>query len=127
VTELAEGMQEETGQGVLADDVAVVLAARLGTLITKWDDEVDAKFEAKSRVLNRLCRSVVQLQHGMHRARRESFEYARQWEEQEKAEMEEMRQKIVQPSFPFLPSPDRQRPRPSLPPPPPFLILTCPP
>jgi hypothetical protein len=27
----------------------------------------------------------------------------------------------------LLPSPDRQRPRPSLPPPPPFLILTCPP
>ena len=97
VTELAEGMQEETGQGVLADDVAVVLAARFGTLIAKWDGEVDTKFEAKSRVLNRLCRSVVQLQHGMHRARRESFEYARQWEEQEKAETKEMRQKIVQP------------------------------
>jgi hypothetical protein len=97
VTELAEGMQEETGQGVLADDVAVVLAARFGTLIAKWDGEVDTKFEAKSRVLNRLCRSVVQLQHGMHRARRESFEYARQWEEQEKAETKEMRQKMVQP------------------------------
>ncbi|MGP8198407.1 MAG: hypothetical protein ACLQU4_02765 [Limisphaerales bacterium] len=97
VTDLAEAMQEETGQGVLADDVAVVLAARFGTLIAKWDGEVDAKFEAKSRVLNRLCRSVVQLQHGMHRARRESFEYTRQWEEQQKAEKEEMKQRLVQP------------------------------
>ena len=90
-------MQEETGQGVLADDVAVVLAARFGTLIAKWDGEVDAKFEAKSRVLNRLCRSVVQLQHGMHRARRESFECARLSEEREKAEKEEMKQRLVQP------------------------------
>ncbi|MGP8198388.1 MAG: hypothetical protein ACLQU4_02665 [Limisphaerales bacterium] len=97
VTELAEGMQEETSQGVLADDVAVILAARFGTLIAKWNGEVDAKFEAKSRVLNRLCRSVVQLQHGMHRARRESFEHARQCEAQEKAEREEMRQQMVQP------------------------------
>ena len=40
---------------------------------------------------------MVQLQHGMHRARRESFEYIRQCEQQEKAEMEEMRQKMVQP------------------------------
>ncbi|MGD0813768.1 MAG: hypothetical protein ABSA83_09205, partial [Verrucomicrobiota bacterium] len=97
VTELAEGMQEETGQGVLADDVAVILSARFGTLLAKWDGEVDAKFEAKSRALNRICRSVVQLQHGMHRARREAFEYARQCEEQHKAEMKEMRQKMVQP------------------------------
>ena len=97
VTELAEAMQEETGQGVLADDVAVVLAARFGTLIAKWDGEVDAKFEAKSRVLNRLCRSVVQLQHGMHRARRESLECARLSEEQQKAEKEEMKQRLVQP------------------------------
>ena len=97
VSELAEAMQEETGQGVLADDVAVVLAARFGTLIAKWDGEVDAKFEAKSRVLNRLCRSVVQLQHGMHRARRESLECARLSEEREKAEKEEMKQQLVQP------------------------------
>ncbi|MGD0816090.1 MAG: hypothetical protein ABSA83_21060, partial [Verrucomicrobiota bacterium] len=97
VTELAEGMQEETGQGVLADDVAVILAARFGTLLAKWDGEVDAKFEAKSRALNRICRSVVQLQHGMHRARREAFEYARRCEEQEKAETKEMRQQMVQP------------------------------
>ncbi len=97
VSELAEAMQEETGQGVLADDVAVVLAARFGTLIAKWDGEVDAKFEAKSRVLNRLCRSVVQLQHGMHRARRESLECVRLSEEQQKAEKEEMKQRLVQP------------------------------
>ncbi|MGD0815836.1 MAG: hypothetical protein ABSA83_19765 [Verrucomicrobiota bacterium] len=97
VTELAEGMQEETGQGILADDVAVVLAARFGTLLAKWDGEVDAKFEAKSRALNRICRSVVQLQHGMHRARRESLEFARLSEEQQKAEKEEMKRRLLQP------------------------------
>ena len=97
VTELAEGMQEETGQGVLADAVAVVLAARFGTLLAKWDGEVDANFEAKSRALNQICRSVGQLQHGMHRARREAFEYTRQWEQQQKTEKEEMRQQVVQP------------------------------
>ena len=59
---------------VLADDVAQVLAARFGSLIANWNGEVDEKFEAKSRVLNRLCRSVVQLQRGMHRSKQEDFE-----------------------------------------------------
>ena len=51
LTELAEEMDDEDSQMVLADDVAQVLAARFGSLIANWNGEVDEKFEAKSRVL----------------------------------------------------------------------------
>ena len=81
--------------GVLADSAATVLAARFGCLIANWDGEVDAKFEAKTRVLNRLCRSVVQLQRGVHQANRESLEAQQIVEEREKAEKEALQEKLV--------------------------------
>jgi hypothetical protein len=102
LTELAEKMDDEASQMVLADDVAQVLAARFGSLIANWNGEVDEKFEAKSRVLNRLCRSVVQLQRGMHRAKREGFELTCKWEEKEKADEEVLKKKMVKPCFDML-------------------------
>ena len=45
-----------------ANHAATVLAARLGGLLMRWDGECTPEFEAKSRVLNGLCRSVVELQ-----------------------------------------------------------------
>jgi hypothetical protein len=102
LTELAEEMDDEDSQMVLADDVAQVLAARFGSLIANWNGEVDAKFEAKSRVLNRLCRSVVQLQRGMHRSRQEAFEMTRKLEEKEKADEEELKKSMVKPCYDML-------------------------
>jgi hypothetical protein len=75
----------EDRDNVLADDVATVLAARYAALISKWDGEVDEKFEAKARVLNGLCRGVVRLQRGMHRAAKNHRELLQ--------ELEEMRQR----------------------------------
>jgi hypothetical protein len=102
LTELAEEMDDEDSQMVLADDVAQVLAARFGSLIANWNGEVNEKFEAKSRVLNRLCRSVVQLQRGMHRAKREGFELTCKWEEKEQADEEVLKKKMVKPCFDML-------------------------
>ncbi len=102
LTELAGEMDDEDSQMVLADDVAQVLAARFGSLIANWNGEVDEKFEAKSRVLNRLCRSVVQLQRGMHRSNRESFELTCKWEEKEKADEEVLKKRLVKPCFDML-------------------------
>ncbi len=102
VTQLAGEMDDEDSQMVLADDVAQVLAARFGSLIANWNGEVDEKFEAKSRVLNRLCRSVVQLQRGMHRSNRESFELTCKWEEKEKADEEVLKKRLVKPCFDML-------------------------
>ena len=102
LTELAEEMDDADSQMVLADDVAPVLAARFGSLIANWKGEVDEKFEAKSRVLNRLCRSVVQLQRGMHRSNRESFELTCKWEEKEKADEEVSKKRLVKPCFDML-------------------------
>ncbi len=82
-------------ESVLADDAATVLSARLGSLIAGWNGEVDQKFEARARVLNGLCRSVVQLQRGAHRASRESFELQRMAEEKEKDEKTEMKHKLL--------------------------------
>jgi hypothetical protein len=100
--QLSEEMNDDESQMVLADDVAQVLAARFGSLIANWNGEVDEKFEAKSRVLNRLCRSVVQLQRGMHRAKREGFELTCKLEEQEKSERAQMKKKLLRPFFDTL-------------------------
>jgi hypothetical protein len=102
VRQLSEEMDDDESQMVLADDVAQVLAARFGSLIANWNGEVDEKFEAKSKVLNRLCRSVVQLQRGMHRSKREGFELTCKLEEQEKSEQEQMKKKLLRPFFDTL-------------------------
>ncbi len=102
LTELAEEMEDEDSPMVLADDVAQVLAARFGSLIANWNGEVDEKFEAKSRVLNRLCRSVVQLQRGMHRAKREGFELTCKWEEKETADEEVLKKRMIKPCYDML-------------------------
>lgn len=67
---------------VLADDLATVLAARFAGLLTHWNGEVDEKFEARSRVLNGICRSVVQLQRSMHRAKKDNEDYVQGLEEE---------------------------------------------
>jgi hypothetical protein len=90
-------MENEDSQSILADDAAVVLAARFGSLIAHWNGEVDEPFEARARVLNGLCRSVVQLQRGMHRSIRENFDLENLMEAKEKAEEEELKRKMIQP------------------------------
>jgi len=100
--ELAENMADEDPKGVLADHAATVLAARFGSLIAHWNGEVDDAFEAKTRVLNRLCHSVVQLQRGMHRARREALEQERMREEKAERDQEELKDKLTAPLFDAL-------------------------
>ena len=70
----------EEGDNLVADDVATVLAAHYAALISTWNGQPDAKFEAAARVLNGLCRGVVQLQRGMHRAARDNREYIQELE-----------------------------------------------
>jgi len=105
VTELVEDMQFEYAEGVLADDVAMVLAARLGSMITNWNGEVDEKFKARADVLNRIGRTVVQLQRGMHRSNRETFELQRLHEEKETAEKEALKHKLMERVFDALKEP----------------------
>jgi len=97
VRHLSDEMENEDSQSILADDAAVVLAARFGSLIAHWNGEVDEPFEARARVLNGLCRSVVQLQRGMHRSIRENFDLENLMEAKEKAEEEELKRKMIQP------------------------------
>jgi len=99
---LSEEMDDEDSTMVLADDVAQVLAARFGSLIANWNGEVDEKFEARSRVLNRLCRSGVQLQRGMHRSKQEGFELTCKLEEKEKADEEVLKKQLVKPCYDML-------------------------
>jgi hypothetical protein len=90
----ADEMDVET-DGELADAAAIVVAGRLGSLMANWDGEVDAEFEAKSRVLNRFCRSVVHLQRGMRQANEEHMKWQRITEEKEKAEKKELQKKLI--------------------------------
>ena len=97
VRHLSEEIDDEDSQGVLADDAAVVLSARFGSLIANWNGEVDEQFEARARVLNGLCRSVVQLQRGMHRSIRENFDMEGLMEEKDKRDHEEDKRKLLAP------------------------------
>jgi hypothetical protein len=97
VRRLSEELDDEDSQGVLADDAAVVLSARFGSLIANWNGEVDEQFEARARVLNGLCRSVVQLQRGMHRSIRENFDMEGLMEEKDKRDQEEDKRKLLEP------------------------------
>ncbi len=89
VTHLADDLADASPDGVLADYLAMVLTARFAGFLSRWNGEVDEPFEAKARVLNGLCRSVVQLQRGMHRSIRESFEMQGLTEEKVKRDHEE--------------------------------------
>jgi hypothetical protein len=97
--EVGQDVEEEIWQGVLADDAATVLAIRFGTLLSKWNGEVDEKFEARARVLNQIGRTVIQLQRGTHRSRREDFELDQKRKEEVKREEEEMQEQLTRPIF----------------------------
>jgi len=97
VRHLSEELDDEDSQSVLADDAAVVLSARFGSLLANWNGEVDEQFEARARVLNGLCRSVVQLQRGMHRSIRENFDMEGLMEEKDKRDQEEDKRKLLEP------------------------------
>jgi hypothetical protein len=58
----------------LTQDAATVLAARFGVLLARWNGEVDGKIEGEVRLLNSLCRSIVQLQRGTLPSNRANFE-----------------------------------------------------
>jgi hypothetical protein len=85
----------EDRDNVLADDVATVLAARYAALISKWDGEVDEKFETKARVLNGLCRGVVQLQRGMHRAAKDNRQFIQELEEKSQRFKEHCKKRLL--------------------------------
>jgi uncharacterized protein YukE len=104
LTQLAQQM-DASSDAVLVDAAATVLAARLGALLANWNGEVDEQFEAKSRVLNRLCRSVVQLQRAIHRANRESFDLQNSMDEKEQAGEEALKEEMVKPCFDMLKKP----------------------
>jgi uncharacterized protein YukE len=93
---LGEEMDERAA-GVLADAAATVLATRLASLIANWNGEADEAFQAKARILNGLCRSVTQLQQGMHRANRAQFELQRRLEKMERRKKEKLKQKLLAP------------------------------
>jgi len=75
--------REEGREKVLADQAATVLAARYAGLIGRWDGECTRDFEARARVLNGLCRGVVELQREAHKANRDNFAVEKLREEQE--------------------------------------------
>src|SRR5665213_723042 len=97
--ELAQlsGLLETDTQCVLADAAAAVVAARLGTLVAHWDGEVDEAFEARTRILSRLGRSVTQLQRQAHQAAREQFDLEQLRAARDKALLEEKIEKLLQP------------------------------
>ena len=85
----------EERDNVLADDVATVLAAYYAALISTWNGQPDAKFEAAARMLNGLCRSVVQLQRGMHRAAKDNRDFIQELEEKSQRLHEKCKKRLL--------------------------------
>ena len=102
VAHLADDLADASPDGVPADYAALVLTARLAGFLSRWNGEVDDPFEAKARVLNGLCRTVVELQRGMHRSIRESFEMQGMKEEKVKRDHEEEKRKLLAPIWSTL-------------------------
>jgi hypothetical protein len=87
ITHFSDDLDDASPNDVLADCAATVLAARFASLLSRWNGEVDEQFEAKARILNGLCRSIVQLQRGMHRSIRENFEMEALAEEKDRKDV----------------------------------------
>jgi hypothetical protein len=93
-----EDFAQEVGEDrhdVPADAVATFLAVRHAALISRWDGEVDHKFEARVRVLDRLSRSVVRIQRSTRQAKRENDEYIHSLEEEEQRVKEYCKKKLL--------------------------------
>jgi hypothetical protein len=99
VSETAGEMAGEGGEAKLIDSVAVVLAARFGGLLARWNGEVDEKLEAQAKFLNGMCRNIVRLQRSAHLARKNQFEEQRLKEEEEKRQEQDLRDMVFQPIF----------------------------
>jgi hypothetical protein len=90
VLEAADDFQATPAFSAMIDAAAFVLAARFGGLVTHWNGEVDEKLEARARLLNGLCRSVVTLQRSIHQAARDAHEeqkLARERADQEQSDL----------------------------------------
>lgn len=57
-------------EGSLADQLAVVLAARYAALFSGWKGELDEEFRRQTRTLRALCQDIVELRRGDHSAAR---------------------------------------------------------
>ena len=75
-------------QGVLADDLATLLAARYAALLHTWNGEVNKKLTGKLRVLHGLTSDVAKLRRGDHQNRRWKLQQDLLEEEQESTKEE---------------------------------------
>ena len=75
-------------QGVLADDLATLLAARYAALLHTWKGEVNKKLTGKLRVLHGLTSDVAKLRRGDHQNRRWKLQQDLLEEEQESTKEE---------------------------------------
>jgi hypothetical protein len=97
---LAEAADEMAGArpGVtVIDNVATILATRLGSLLARWNGEVDEQVEARAKFLNNLCRSVVRLQRSTHESNRDRLAEAIGAEEAEQRRKWAKRNQMLMP------------------------------
>jgi hypothetical protein len=88
---------DNDGGPTLPDQVATVLAARFAALVLHWNGQCTPEFEARSRALSRLSRSVVALQRETRHVFRERLEAERLRQEQEQRETEELKDRLTGP------------------------------
>jgi hypothetical protein len=93
LTDPAREMGADCIDADLADNAALVLAARLGALVANWDGEASEQFAAKAKIFSIIGRTLTQLQRQVHESRRENAALKTQAEQQKKALAKEARSK----------------------------------
>jgi hypothetical protein len=95
-------IEMEVDAPVLAGKLATVLAAQYAKVLVDWDGEPDEKIEAKLRVLRIFCRDIALLQRTMHRATNQKNEFYQKADDDEKKEIQEMKDKAKAPLVALL-------------------------
>ncbi len=97
LSDAARELDETVEAPLLAGNLATVLAAQYAKVLTEWDGEPNAKIEAKLRLLRILCRDIALLQRTMHRSTTQKNEFYQKLEDDDKKEIQEMKDRALAP------------------------------
>jgi hypothetical protein len=91
------GLAQELDPALIAGDLAAVLAAHYAKALAGWDGKFNEELEKDVRLLRMLIRDVALLQRTSHQADRQEAESDQCQEEEEKKEIQVMKEEVLAP------------------------------
>jgi hypothetical protein len=102
ITDSANEIASTIEAPLLAGNLATVLAAQYAKALAEWDGEPTPEIEAKLHVLRIFCRDIALLQRTMYRADTHENEYRQKIKDDDKQEIDEMKEKALAPIMALL-------------------------